>query len=397
MSGHGSVQQSSAAAARRRDELEHELLELEVVSSTSIFFKDDAAFQAAIPAPEPKVSPVPVAEPVKAPSRSRQSKVQALAKLNGGQSHEVKVEAAPVVVPPFMPAPSENAVRKALARDLAPPLDMDSLSTKAPSDFPTRSGEARPFGLQHCPVFRPTPDEFAKPMEYLEKVAQQATGFGIAKVIPPDGWKPPFSLNSEVGLCKFPGGKMSHTPARVQTFHFKTRLQRLNSMEASARANINFMEQLFVFHRQQPGPRVTIPVIEDKPVDMWRLRKAVKELGGYTDVCRERKWPVVAKMLGFEPKADAINELKTAYAKIIIPFDRHMDQIRINAVVPSAVAREREEGDPTLGMSSRMGAIPSTSAAVSTSQLQEASAKLNRALNADPEGALEGVGRRSMT
>jgi [histone H3]-trimethyl-L-lysine4 demethylase len=69
----------------------------------------------------------------------------------------------------------------------------------------------------------------------------------------------------------------------VQTFRFKTRVQRLNSMEASARANINFLEQLYIFHRQQEhgGVRITIPTVNHRPVDLWRLKKEVNQLGGY--------------------------------------------------------------------------------------------------------------------
>jgi hypothetical protein len=87
-------------------------------------------------------------------------------------------------------------------------------------------------------------------------------------------------------------------PAYVaQTFRFKTRVQRLNSMEASARANINFLEQLYIFHRQQEhgGIRITIPTVNHRPVDLWRLKKEVNQLGGYNQArlqlfhCRLRR------------------------------------------------------------------------------------------------------------
>jgi hypothetical protein len=152
------------------------------------------------------------------------------------------------------------------------------------------------------------------------------------------------------------------------------------------------MEQLYVFHRQQPGPKVHIPVLDGRPVDMWRMRKAVNELGGYSEVSKERKWPFIAKILGFDPKADpsVVSELKTAFAEIIAPFDRHIEQIKVNAAVPAAAPREREEGDPTLSMSSRMGGISPSKGGPSTpinaSDIKEASEKLNRALNTGVEG-----------
>lgn len=70
----------------------------------------------------------------------------------------------------------------------------------------------------------------------------------------------------------------------VQNFRFKTRLQRLNSIEASSRAKLNFLEQLYRFHKQQGNPRVSVPTINHKPLDLWLLRKEVMKMGGYEAV-----------------------------------------------------------------------------------------------------------------
>ena len=69
-----------------------------------------------------------------------------------------------------------------------------------------------------------------------------------------------------------------------QTFRFKTRVQRLNSIEASSRAKLNFLEQLYQYHSQQGNPRVVVPTINHKPLDLWLLRKEVHKLGGYEAV-----------------------------------------------------------------------------------------------------------------
>ena len=70
----------------------------------------------------------------------------------------------------------------------------------------------------------------------------------------------------------------------MQRFRFKTRLQRLNSIEASSRAKVNFLEQLYRFHKQQGNSRVSVPTINHKPLDLWSLRKEVHKLGGYETV-----------------------------------------------------------------------------------------------------------------
>lgn len=62
-------------------------------------------------------------------------------------------------------------------------------------------------------------------------------------------------------------------------------------MEASARANLNFLEQLYLFHKQQgtsgfvtSSSKIQVPNINHRPVDLWRVRKEVNALGGYDTV-----------------------------------------------------------------------------------------------------------------
>lgn len=58
-------------------------------------------------------------------------------------------------------------------------------------------------------------------------------------------------------------------------------------MEASARASLNFLEQLYLFHRQQGSSGISIPTIGNKPLDMWKLKREVSNLGGYAAVGSE--------------------------------------------------------------------------------------------------------------
>jgi [histone H3]-trimethyl-L-lysine4 demethylase len=56
----------------------------------------------------------------------------------------------------------------------------------------------RPFGLQDCPAFYPTPEEFKDPMSYIRAISTQAQEFGIAKIVPPETWRMPFVTDTEV-------------------------------------------------------------------------------------------------------------------------------------------------------------------------------------------------------
>lgn len=148
---------------------------------------------------------------------SRKSKSQALANLNAQSAslkaslqadmeagHPINAKDLPRErsLPPDQntPGPHLHPARKQAAAPIGSGLDYSTLPLLLPRNFPQRT-ESRPFGFPHCPVFRPTPEEFSKPMEYIEKITRDVSEtHGILKVIPPDGWKPPFSLDSKVGL-----------------------------------------------------------------------------------------------------------------------------------------------------------------------------------------------------
>lgn len=115
-----------------------------------------------------------------------------------------------------------NPARKALKVPRAPPLDFSTLRTSTPRfPNPPRRPEGRPtrmFGLEHAPVYHPTIEEFARPMEYIELIAPEAKQFGICKIVPPEGWRPPFALDTEVRRhCVAGAGRI--LPPRLLTWH----------------------------------------------------------------------------------------------------------------------------------------------------------------------------------
>lgn len=83
-------------------------------------------------------------------------------------------------------------------KPLATKLDLDSLPTRSPRSMPPRP--PRLFGLEDCPVFYPTKEEFQDPMKYISSVQDQAKNYGICKVVPPEGWQMPFVTDTTVCL-----------------------------------------------------------------------------------------------------------------------------------------------------------------------------------------------------
>ena len=121
---------------------------------------------------------------------ARASKTAALSALTAKSSAaatkvEERTSASPAVQDDG-PLSKRNPVRKALKIPRAPPLDFSTIRTSAPrypNPPPRPPGKpTRIFGLENAPVYHPSIDEFAKPMEYIEKIAQEAKEIGRAHV-----------------------------------------------------------------------------------------------------------------------------------------------------------------------------------------------------------------------
>lgn len=67
--------------------------------------------------------------------------------------------------------------------------------------------------VKDAPEYRPTVEEWKDPMAYVEKIRQEAENFGIAKIIPPAGWTPPYVLKDDF---KFPTYGTVATPTTLQ-------------------------------------------------------------------------------------------------------------------------------------------------------------------------------------
>jgi histone demethylase JARID1 len=205
---------------------------------------------------------------------------------------------------------------------VSPKLDLSSVKTSTPRR-PKEEGfqDPRLFGLSDCPSYYPTPDEFKDPMAYIKSISQDAEAYGICKIVPPEGWKMPFVTDTEA-------------------FRFKTRLQRLNSIEASSRAKLNFLEQLYQFHKQQGNARVVVPTINHKPLDLWLLRKEVTRMGGFDAVTKNRKWADLGHTLGYRGIPGLSTQIKNSYIRVILPFEHFCERGRNSPSSSPAKARD---------------------------------------------------------
>ncbi|WVW78729.1 hypothetical protein I302_100689 [Kwoniella bestiolae CBS 10118] len=254
----------------------------------------------------------------------RRSKVTALTKLDRAGT-PIQINSGPTATS-FLPSsaqPSQtpqpiagpSAQRNPLHRPVVvhPPFNPASVRQEAPR-YPAPRTTPRLFEIDECPTYYPTEEQFKDCMGYIASIADDARPYGICKIVPPEGWKMPFVLDSE-------------------TFRFKTRLQKLNQLEAASRAKINFLEQLSMFHSQSSnGDEITIPTIERQPLDVWKLRKEVNKSGGHLELDRTKSWSKITDSLGL--KSSWFPQVREAYMKIVLPFDNYSVRAKSASVSP---------------------------------------------------------------
>jgi len=114
----------------------------------------------------------------------------------------------------------------------------------------------RPLDFKNCPSTSTTPEESqgsngVYPIHFEPSPAI----WGICKVISTYGlWTMPFVADTRFVTSDLLSGFKAALMSQWPDFPFRTRLQRLNSIEASYRAKLKFLSQLYQFHKQQGTP-----------------------------------------------------------------------------------------------------------------------------------------------
>ncbi|KAF4763354.1 hypothetical protein HAV15_000627 [Penicillium sp. str.  len=188
------------------------------------------------------------------------------------------------------------------------PLDLSTVERRGQPNNPREpSKRIRPHGIPEAPTFRPTEEEFKDPVAYIQKIAPEGRKYGICRVVPPEGWQPTFAIDTE-------------------RFHFKTRRQELNSVEGGNRANMNYVDGLAMFHKQHGTNYSRLPSVDKRPLDLYKLKKAVESRGGFESVCKTKKWAEIGRDLGYSGKimSSLSTSLKNSYQRYLQPYEEYL-------------------------------------------------------------------------
>ncbi|OPB45354.1 hypothetical protein A0O28_0075640 [Trichoderma guizhouense] len=117
-------------------------------------------------------------------------------------------------------------------------------------------------------------------------------------------------------------------------------------------ANLNYLEGLAKFHKQQGNNLNRLPYVDKKPVDLYRLKNLVESRGGFDKVCKSREWAEIAKDLGYSGRimSSLSTSLKNSFLRWLSPYEEYLR----TAKPRDNHQLEQEHGDPR-----NKGKIPS--------------------------------------
>lgn len=94
-------------------------------------------------------------------------------------------------------------------------------------------------------------------------------------------------------------------------------------MEGGTRANLNYLDQLSKYHKQHGTSLNRFPSVDKRPLDLYRLKKAVDLRGGFHPVCKQKKWAEIGRDLGYSGKimSSLSTSLKNSYQRYLQPYE----------------------------------------------------------------------------
>jgi histone demethylase JARID1 len=98
------------------------------------------------------------------------------------------------------------------------------------------------------------------------------------------------------------------------------------STPVGTRTNLNYLDQLAKFHKQHGTNLNRFPSVDKRPLDLYKLKKAVETRGGFDKVCKLKKWAEIGRILGYSGKimSSLSTSLKNSYQKWLHPYEEYL-------------------------------------------------------------------------
>ena len=86
------------------------------------------------------------------------------------------------------------------------------------------------------------------------------------------------------------------------------------------------MDQLQKYHKQNGINLNRFPSVDKRPLDLYKLKKAVETRGGFEKVCKGKKWAEIGRELGYSGKimSSLSTSLKNSFQKWLFPYEEYL-------------------------------------------------------------------------
>ncbi|WIA16623.1 hypothetical protein OEZ85_013288 [Tetradesmus obliquus] len=210
---------------------------------------------------------------------------------------------------------------------------------------PVQDGQ-RSLGLPSAKVYRPTAAEWADPLRYISSISKEAQACGIAKIVPPEGWAPPFAINKAA-------------------FKFSSKIQAVHELQdrLALQARREFAEELQRCMVQEGKAMKRPPVFGGKEVDLYKLWRAVYKRGGYGAVTEDKKWKDIVRILQLPSgNNNASYSLRQIFQKYLLPYEEYEAE-RLRREMDAAAADDKDGSPAAAAPAAAAAAAPAAAAA----------------------------------
>jgi hypothetical protein len=90
-----------------------------------------------------------------------------------------------------------RVAKAARAREIEVDNVLGGRAMAAKKGAETVSSSAYHLQLEEVPSYHPTMEEFANPTQYIASIRDEAEHYGLARIVPPEGWKPPWPIDGK--------------------------------------------------------------------------------------------------------------------------------------------------------------------------------------------------------
>ncbi|KAF2809464.1 ARID-domain-containing protein [Mytilinidion resinicola] len=99
--------------------------------------------------------------------------------------------------------------------------------------------------------------------------------------------------------------------------------------------NIDYLNQLAEFHKQHGGSLDRFPSVDKRPLDLFKLKRAVEMRGGFFEISKQKTWAEIGRDLGYSGKiiSSLSTSLKNSYQKWLHPYEEYLQTLKIRQAV----------------------------------------------------------------